>query len=139
MKITKPVIARLIKAAATARRKAYAPYSRFRVGAALLAADGRVFTGCNVENASYGATICAERVAVGSAVVAGSTMFLAVAIVYHQRELADPCGLCRQVLHEFGDDMVVIRANLGGGFECTTVGALLPGAFSLKRRRKVRE
>jgi cytidine deaminase len=139
MNISKPVIARLIKAAAAARLKAYAPYSKFKVGAALLAADGRVFTGCNVENASYGATICAERVAVGSAIAAGCTGFLAVAIVYHQRELADPCGLCRQVLHEFGDDIVVIRANLGGGCECTTVGALLPGAFSLKRRKEVRE
>ena len=127
-------IKKLIAEAINARRRAYAPYSKFKVGAAVLGKDGRVFTGCNVENASYGATVCAERVALFAAVAAGCRKFEAIAIVYDKEALADPCGMCRQVLIEFGSDIAVIRANLKGEFSLTTATALLPGAFSLEPR-----
>jgi cytidine deaminase len=99
----------LITAAKRAQRRAYAPYSKFRVGAALLTTTGEVFTGCNVENASYGLTICAERVAVTQAVRDGHRKFKAIAVVAPNAALS-PCGACRQVLAEFGD-MVVICAD----------------------------
>ncbi len=98
----------LIKAAWQAREKAYAPYSNFAVGAALLAADGRVFPGCNVENISYGLTNCAERVAIGAAVAAGVTKFSAVAVVADTGVPISPCGACRQVLAEFGVPVVIL-------------------------------
>lgn len=97
----------LVKAAWQAREQAYAPYSKFQVGAALLAADGRVFVGCNVENLSYGLTTCAERVAMGAAVAAGAREFLAVAVVAETGVPISPCGACRQVLAEFGVPLVV--------------------------------
>ena len=91
----------LVKAAWQVRERAYAPYSRFQVGAALLAADGRIFVGCNVENLSYGLTNCAERVAVGAAVAAGAMDLVAVAVVADTAVPISPCGACRQVLAEF--------------------------------------
>lgn len=91
-----------------ARDKAYAPYSKFQVGALLVASDGRIFTGCNVENISYGLTICAERVAIGSAVVAGATEIVAAVVVADTQEPVSPCGACRQVLAEFGDPRVLL-------------------------------
>ena len=115
----------LICSATAARLQAYAPYSRFQVGAALLAADGRVFTGCNVENLSYGLTICAERNAVFAAVAAGVTEFAAIAIVADTREPISPCGACRQVMAEFGD-FKVLSATLDGKVFESTVSALLP-------------
>ncbi len=117
----------LILSAIAARLRAYAPYSRFQVGAALLAKDGRVFTGCNVENLSYGLTICAERNAVFAAVAAGATEFAAIAIAADTREPISPCGACRQVMAEFGDFKVLSTTLDGKVFE-STVGSLLPRA-----------
>jgi cytidine deaminase len=123
----------LMQSARDARAHAYAPYSRFPVGAALLADDGTVFTGCNVENASYGLTNCAERTAIFKAVSEGRTTFRAIAVVGPQDDLpCAPCGACRQVLFEFGPEMALITpagAHDPGGVVTTTAGALLPGAF----------
>ena len=118
----------LTAAAREAREKAYAPYSGFAVGAALRAKSGRVFTGCNVENASYGLAICAERVAIFKAVAAGEREFDGLAVV--SATLAPPCGACRQVLAEFGLDTKVIVAGLGDIHEVHTLRDLLPTAFT---------
>ena len=99
---------KLLEAAWRARESAYAPYSKFPVGAALLAVDGRIFAGCNVENISYGLTNCAERVAIGAAVAAGVRQFLAVAVVADTEIPISPCGACRQVLMEFGVPLVIL-------------------------------
>ena len=103
----------LIRRAVEARERAYAPYSKFAVGAALLAADGRIFTGCNVENASYGLTVCAERVAVFKAVSEGAREFKAIAIACGKKPCT-PCGACRQVLYEFAPDILVIMTDAEG-------------------------
>jgi cytidine deaminase len=115
----------LITAAATVRLQAYAPYSNFQVGAALLAKDGRVFCGCNVENLSYGLTVCAERNALFAAVSAGVREFECMAIVADTREPVSACGACRQVMAEFGD-FKIISTTLDGRIFESTVGALLP-------------
>ncbi len=120
----------LLQAALAARERAYAPYSGFAVGAALLTASGEIYCGCNVENASYGLSICAERVAVVSAVAAGQRDFVAIAVVTPTAGPASPCGACRQTLAEFNPGMQVILANLHGQRLVTTAGALLPGAFT---------
>jgi cytidine deaminase len=120
---------KLIEAAITAREKAYAPYSGFKVGAALLAEDGQVYTGCNVENASYSHTICAERAAVFNAVSAGARNFKAIAIVSEGEIPASPCGGCRQVLAEFSPGMRVLMANTKGQVVASTVRELLPLHF----------
>jgi cytidine deaminase len=99
---------KLVEAAWRARESAYAPYSKFPVGAALLAVDGRIFSGCNVENLSYGLTNCAERVAIGAAVAVGVRQFLAVAVVADTAVPISPCGACRQVLAEFGVPLVIL-------------------------------
>lgn len=124
----------LLAAARAAARHAYCPYSHFAVGAALLADDGRIFTGANVENASYGLAICAERAALLQAVNAGARRFLALAVVAGARTPAAPCGACRQVLAEFCDDgmPVLYGTRTGTKIMRTTVGALLPVAFRLK-------
>ena len=116
----------LVQAAWMAREHAYAPYSDFAVGAALLAADGRIFTGCNVENLSYGLTICAERVAIGTAVAAGVRRFLAMAVVADTAVPVSPCGACRQVMAEF-DVPKVLLANRIERLEFT-LDELLPRA-----------
>lgn len=103
---------RLVDAAWVARDHAYAPYSKFAVGAALLAADGRIFVGCNVENISFGLTNCAERVAIGAAVAAGVRDFVAVAVVADTGVPVSPCGACRQVLAEFGVSRVLLANRL---------------------------
>ena len=116
----------LITAARTARESAYAPYSSFAVGAALLDADGRTFVGCNVENVSFGLTMCAERVAVGSAVAAGATNFDAIAVVSDSAEPVVPCGACRQVLAEFSPSLRVISATINGSVTEFSLASLLP-------------
>ena len=118
----------LIALGTKARAKAYAPYSRFPVGAALRTASGCVYTGCNVENASYGLSICAERVAVFKAVCEGEHDFEMLAVV--SDSMASPCGACRQVLAEFGLDTRVVIADLEAGRQVLTVGDLLPAAFT---------
>lgn len=116
-------------AAREARRSAYAPYSRFRVGAAVLA-GGRVFPGCNVENVSYGLTVCAERVAVGAAVAAGERTLEGVAVASGTVPPTPPCGMCLQVLAEFaGPGLPVLLVGARGSRVETTLGALLPLAF----------
>ena len=126
--------AHLILAARKAREASYAPYSKFRVGAALLTKDGKVFSGCNVENASYGLCNCAERTAIFSAVAAGCRPgdFTHLAIIAEDTEPVAPCGACRQVMMEMGGPaLIVIQANLAGAIAQTTMAALLPGAFRL--------
>ncbi|MDI6869968.1 MAG: cytidine deaminase [Bacillota bacterium] len=120
----------LIAAAARARESAYAPYSKFKVGAALLTGGGGVFTGCNVENASSGATICAERTAVVKAVSEGERDFVALAVVTDVPRPASPCGICRQVLVEFNPALPVIMANLAGEYRVERADTLLPLAFT---------
>jgi cytidine deaminase len=121
----------LIAAARAVREQAYAPYSHFRVGAAVLTAEGQVYTGCNVENASYGLTICAERAAVCAAVAAGARRIVAVAVVAGHQAPTPPCGACRQVLAEFGPDMAVALAAANPTLPPvpTTLTDLLPLAF----------
>jgi cytidine deaminase len=126
---------RLMEEARRARRHAHAPYSRFPVGAALLTASGRVFHGCNVENASYGLTTCAERTAVFTAVSEGERDFVAIAVTAREGQGAPPCGSCRQVLHEFAPGMWVYWRNAGGRILRRKLKALLPAAFVLKRGR----
>ncbi len=113
------------------RQNAYAPYSNFRVGAALLTKEGKVFTGCNVENLSFGLTICAERAAVVAAIAAGYTEFVSIAIVSDSANPVSPCGACRQVLSEFvpsNEDMEVRSANPAGAIFQSTLNTLLPRA-----------
>lgn len=119
----------LIDAALDAQKRAYAPYSRFFVGAALLADDGSIITGCNVENASYGLCICAERSAVCSAVAQGKRAYKAVAVASSCSPPASPCGMCRQFLIEFADDMPVFMVNPQGERVDASLAALLPGNF----------
>lgn len=122
----------LLAAARAARDAAYAPYSRFAVGAAVRAADGRTFTGTNVENASYGLSMCAERSAVFAAVAAGARALTALAVAGPDDAAAAPCGACRQVLAEFATaDLPVVYTAPGAPVE-TTLGALLPAAFALR-------
>lgn len=121
--------AELIAAAKAAREKAYVPYSRFPVGAALLTADGKLYTGCNIENASFGLTNCAERTAVFKMVSDGIHEFTEIAVVADTDGPCSPCGACRQVLTEFGPNAKVYLTNLKGDVLRTTVAELLPGFF----------
>lgn len=119
----------LIAAARSAREYAYAPHSGFRVGAALVAEDGTVVTGCNVESASYGLTMCAERVAIFKGVSEGRTRFTAVAVVADTDRLTPPCGACRQLLWEFAPQATVTLANLKGLTATYTAKELIPYGF----------
>ena len=117
--------------AKNAASQAYAPYSRFPVGVAILAASGQVYTGCNVENASYGGTTCAERNAIAAAVVAGERQFLALVVYTPQEKLTPPCGICRQVIAEFfTPDSPIASCNHLGQLQTWTLSALLPDAFT---------
>ncbi len=127
----------LIREARRAAKNAYCPYSRFAVGAAILSSDGRVFSGANVENSSYGLTVCAERSAIVAAVSAGAREFLAIAVVGGGRQTSIlPCGACLQFLSEFcGAKMPVFLAPLrGGAGRMTVLGKLLPSAFMFKKK-----
>jgi len=118
----------LVSAARSVREKAYAPYSHFSVGAALRTRSGRIFCGCNVENLSFGLTVCAERAAVFAAVAAGEKDFEAIAIVADSLQPVTPCGACRQVLAEFSADLQVCSENLHGQRYEATISELLPRA-----------
>jgi cytidine deaminase len=125
----------LIEAARRAREHAHAPYSRFAVGAALLGADGRVFAGCNVENRSYGVSLCAERAAVAAAVAGGADGPRAVVVLADADPLATPCGLCRETLSEFaGPELPILLVAPDGRRRETRLGALFPEPFELPRR-----
>lgn len=128
--VTTEKITELIEAAREAAKKAYAPYSNFAVGAALLTSDGQVYEGCNVENASFGLTNCAERTAIFKAVSEGQKKFTAVAIYADIPSFCSPCGACRQVIAEFGRDIMVIQANNKGKYIMNSIAELLPGGFS---------
>jgi cytidine deaminase len=119
----------LITAAAQARENAHAAYSNFRVGAALRATSGRIFGGCNVENATYGLTVCAERVAIFKAISEGERGFDAIAVVADTDELTAPCGACRQLIWEFCGDVPVILGNLTGKTEVIVMHDLFPKPF----------
>ena len=122
---------KLIMEALSARNSAYAPYSGFRVGAAALTGGGKIYTGCNVENSSYGLTCCAERVALFKAVSEGHRDFTAIAVAAGGEDFCRPCGACRQVLAEFGNGIKVYMCNSRGEYEVGTVADLLPGEFRL--------
>ena len=125
----------LLKMAKKARENAYAPYSNFKVGAALMTKDGKVFTGANVENASYGLSMCAERVALFKAVSEGYREFEAIAVIADTDGPVSPCGACRQVLSEFGD-MDVIMANMKGDVKVMKLSELLPESFTPEDLRR---
>lgn len=121
----------LVQFARKAREKAYVPYSKFKVGAALLSADGQVYTGCNIENAAYGPSNCAERTAIFKAVSEGTREFSALAVIADTDGPVTPCGVCRQVMAEFfAPETPVFLANMQGAITETTLEALLPGAFT---------
>lgn len=121
---------KLIEEAKRVMKYAYAPYSHFQVGAALLCKNGQVFTGCNVENASYGATCCAERTAIGKAISEGIVEFEKIAIVASDGGFTAPCGICRQVLFEFMPNGQVVLGNAVGEIELFSVKELLPQGFT---------
>lgn len=126
------VVRRLEKAARQAAKASYSPYSKFRVGAAILTGSGKVYTGTNVENASYGLCNCAERTAIFTAVAAGERTVRAVAVYTPTRTATSPCGACRQVINEFGPEALVISVCDGKGRIETTLDQLLPAAFGPK-------
>ena len=120
----------LVDEARKVRERAYAPYSRFAVGAAALTAAGQIFAGCNVENAAYPACLCAERVALTSAYAAGEREIVALAVVADSPEPVSPCGVCRQVILELAPHATILLANMRGELLQTTPDALLPGGFT---------
>ena len=122
----------LIDAATKVRENSYAPFSNFRVGAAIETEDGQIIDGCNVESASYGLTVCAERVAIWKAISEGKRKIKHIAVVADTEELTPPCGVCRQIIWEFGGDIPVIMANLKGKVETVQMKDLLPRAFDTK-------
>jgi cytidine deaminase len=119
----------LIDAALRARENAYAPFSKFKVGAAIEDSAGNIYTGCNVENATFGLTLCAERVAIFKAISEGAKGFKRVAVAADTDKLTPPCGACRQILWEFCGDIEIVLVNLQGKVEMLRLGALLPRPF----------
>ena len=129
----------LVQRAKRVRKNAYAPYSKYKVGAALATKSGKIFEGCNVENASFGATICAERGAIMQMIAAGGKKPVACAVFTQGQVGGSPCGICRQVLAEFSEDMTVILAGEAGGPEhmrITSLSDLLPDAFTSRSLKK---
>lgn len=122
----------LVEAATKVRENAYAPFSEFKVGAALETDDGQIIVGSNVESASYGLTVCAERVAVWNAISQGKRKITKIAVVADTEDLTPPCGVCRQIIWEFGGNIPVIFANLNGKVETVQMKELLPRAFDTK-------
>ena len=135
-KLTRNERSRLIEVANLAKTNAYAPYSQFRVGTALLTEDFTFFAGCNVENSSYGLTICAERNAVFKAVCAGQTKYKAIAIVSDDKNFITPCGACRQVLSEFAPDIELILTNAKGETKAIPLSKIFPNPPDLKKLGK---
>ncbi|HXH70863.1 MAG TPA: cytidine deaminase [Pyrinomonadaceae bacterium] len=123
---------RLVESAKQARKKACAPFSEFKVGAAVKTKGGKIYTGCNIESASYGLTACAERVAIWKAISEGEKEFTNVAVVADTEDLTPPCGACRQIIWEFCGDVPVTFANLKGNVETVQMKELLPRAFDTK-------
>ncbi|EYE88124.1 cytidine deaminase [Fervidicella metallireducens AeB] len=127
----------MVQLAMSAKEKAYAPYSNFRVGAALLCNDGKIYTGCNIENVSFGGTNCAERTALFKAISEGNKNFIKIAIISDSANYTYPCGICRQVLAEFNPNLDIIVANNKGEFKEHKLSELLPYSFTnddLERR-----
>jgi cytidine deaminase len=122
----------LIETAKAARLQSVAPFSKFLVGAAVKTKDGKVYTGCNIESASYGLTVCGERVAIWKALSEGERQFTELAIVADTESLTPPCGTCRQIIHEFCEDATIVLANLHGQTETCTIDELLPRAFDAR-------
>lgn len=125
---------KLVMEAYAAMNQAYVPYSNFRVGAALLTSEGRIYTGCNIENASYGATVCAERTAIFKAVSEGYSSIERIAIVSSSHKKTFPCGICRQVMSEFMTENGQIIIEDENGIECYTLKELLPESFQFKKQ-----
>ena len=122
--------AELVELASQVRQFSYSPYSKFRVGAAVECGDGRIFTGCNVENASYGLTMCAERVALGKAISEGAKEFTRIAVIADAQAPVPPCGACRQVISELcGSQVEIVMSDQNGKIETHTISQLLPEAF----------
>lgn len=139
MKIPTPICRKLEKAARAAAKASYSPYSKFRVGAAVLTGSGKIYSGTNVENASYGLCNCAERTAIFTAIAAGERTVKAVAVYTPTQLATSPCGACRQVINEFGPTAIIISVCNSGWRSETTLDRLLPAAFGpkdLKRRKK---
>ena len=130
------IVKKLIEKAKQVREMAYAPYSSFKVGAALETDTGKIYTGCNVENASYAATCCAERTALANAIAEGERKFRRIAIVADTEGPCPPCGICRQVLYEFAPGIEVIMANTRGETLVQTLDDLMPHAFHSEKLKK---
>lgn len=126
----------LIEAAKRARSQSVAPFSNFQVGAAVKTADGKVYTGCNIESASYGLTVCAERVAIWKALSEGERQFTELAVVADTETLTPPCGTCRQIIWEFARGVTIVFANLNGESEEFQIADLLPRAFDARFLKK---
>ncbi len=131
MALDKQIIETLLDAAKKAMAQAHAPYSDFAVGAAVMYDDGSIELGCNVENASFGATMCAERTAINAGVVRGKTNLTAICVTNMTDTMITPCGICRQVIWEFSKDAPVICSNKDGAYKILTIAELLPHAFDL--------
>jgi len=129
----------LLERAKTARLQSIAPFSNFLVGAAIKTADGKVYTGCNVESASYGLTVCAERVAIWKALSEGERNFIELAIVADTGSLTPPCGTCRQIIWEFAKSATIMLGNLRGETQIVSIGELLPRAFDARFLKQAAE